>query len=92
MRKYPLGKTTLEITYRFRATPCEEASMLMHNHIQHNQNEIAVLENTIEEIKGLSPVKIEETKIPRYSHRLNPNIDRNEIKEAKKLVRSLNKK
>ena len=44
-------KTTLEITYRFRATPCEEASMLMHNHIQHNQNEIAVLENTIEEIK-----------------------------------------
>lgn len=47
---------------------------------------------TVEEIKGLSPVRIREAKLPRYNHLLNPNIDKEEIKEAKKLVKSLNKK
>lgn len=47
---------------------------------------------TVEEIKGLCPARIREAKIPRFSYLLNPNIDKEEIKEAKKLVKSLNKK
>lgn len=46
-----------------------------------------LLKYTVEEIKGFSPVKIEEFKFPRYSHRLNPNIDKEEIKKLKRALR-----
>lgn len=46
---------------------------------------------TIEEIRGLTPVVIEDINEPKISYALNPNIDRKEIKKAKMKVKELKK-
>lgn len=47
---------------------------------------------TLEEIKGFSPARIKKAKNPRINFSLNPDINKEEIKQAKRLVRSMNKK
>lgn len=47
---------------------------------------------TLTEIKGFTPTKIRKSSNPRFGLGLNPNIDKKEIKKAKTLVRSMNKR
>ena len=46
---------------------------------------------TVEEIKYLMSINIKETNTPRINRLLNPNIDRGQIEESKKLIKKLRK-
>lgn len=62
-------------------------TLIIKNYYQVQTKSIPVTKYTLEQLKFLAP-KIIELKEPKISLRLNPGVTREDIKQAKKLVRT----